>query len=247
MTTPENRTPRFEHGTWVEQTQMAPGYDPPSMSLNPNADPRTPNVPGQPTPNESPPNYWPPQPTASTQGLAEQDAMRAPAPRKNRLWLLFAAVGALLIVIAVTVGITLAAQTDTKTAGNPATQTGWEGEPNPLDNTPAAEPTTEPAPTATPQVKDIALTAKITEKKCYGYGAGCNVGFNIDAEYVGPVLSPDDTWLVTYEVTGIEDGPLIGSLTMTGDQYTSNPEFVGTKSSKSRITIKVTSVEKVGI
>lgn len=207
-------------------------------------DPRTPNVPGQPTPNVSP-QPWPTMQQLTNPGPAGPGS----APKKaGRLWLLFVAVGALFIVIAVTVGITVAAQTGTKTAGSPAAQTGWEGEPYPLDNTPAAEPTTEPAPpAATPQVKDIALTAKITEKKCYGYGAGCNVGFNIDAEYVGPVLSPDDTWLVTYEVTGIEDGPLIGSLEMTGDQYTSNPEFVGTKSSKSRITIKVTSVEKVGI
>jgi hypothetical protein len=193
-------------------------------------DPRTPNVPGPPPPSES---LLLPQPPS--------------APKKRRLWLILAAAAGLFILIATIIGITLGA-----TSGTPrtSTATGYnaEDQQRQLDETPAEEPTTEPAATAaTPQVKDIALRAKITEKKCYGYGAGCNVGFKVEAEYIGPTLSPDDTWLVTYQVNGVEDGPVIGSFEMTGDQYTVNEEFVGTKSSKSKITIKVTDVEKVGI
>jgi hypothetical protein len=197
---------------------------------------RTPDASGQP----QPPSHWPPMPQT-------EQPPPASGKKKRRLWpILFAAVG-LFVLIATIIGITLGAQSGTPRTSTP---TGYsaEDQQRQLDETPAAEPTTEPAaPAATPRVKDIALRAKITEKKCYGSGVGCNVGFNIAAEYVGPALNPDDTWLVTYEVTGIEDGPLIGSLEMTGDQYTSNPEYVGTKSSKSKIIIKVTSVEKVGI
>jgi hypothetical protein len=65
--------------------------------------------------------------------------------------------------------------------------------------------------------------------------------------YNGPTLSDDDTWLVTYEISGVDDGPLIGSFEMTGDEYTVNEEDVQTKSSKSKVTVKVTSVEKVGL
>jgi hypothetical protein len=113
-------------------------------------DPRTPYVPGQPTPNE----YWPPQPTASTQGLAEQD-MRAPAPRKNRLWLLFVAVGALFIVIAVTVGIALGSGSNDTTTGIITSDTTRD--PTPEATTEAPTEATTAAPTATKATRAVSV------------------------------------------------------------------------------------------
>jgi len=170
-----------------------------------------------------------------------------PAPKKkSRLPLIIAAAVGLVILIVVTVTITLAAQRGTeKTASSPAAAPAYDAGELGVDTAPAVEPEPTP-PAATPKVKDIALTAKITDKQCFG-SAGCNVTFNVDAEYVGPLLSEDDTWLVTYQVNGVDDGPVIGSFEFTGTKYTVTVENVGTKSSKSKITIKVTDVEKVGI
>lgn len=109
--------------------------------------------------------------------------------------------------------------------------------------------TTEPAVPAvsvTPKAADIKLTAKITDKQCFG-SAGCLITFKVNMAYSGPDLSTDDTWEVTYEVTGIKDGPMIGSFDITGDTYDVNEVNVDTTSSKKKISIKVTGVDKVGI
>lgn len=106
--------------------------------------------------------------------------------------------------------------------------------------------TTAPTPVAdiySPKPSDITLTPKITRKKCFG-SAGCNVTFRLELEYSGPGLDPATTWLVSYEIRGVEDGPEIGSLELTGTQFTSQEEDVSTPSSKSKVTIKVTSVEE---
>lgn len=170
----------------------------------------------------------------------------APAPKKRRrLWLILAVVVGLVVVLAVVVGITLAGMRGgTSTASKPAGQSAWaEEQQRRIDATPAVEPTQA---AATPTATDVKLTPKITSKECFG-SAGCLVTLKVNAQYNGPVLSPDDTWLVTYEVNGVEDGPLIGSFEMTGDQYTVNEESVSTKSSRSKVTVKVTDVEKVGL
>jgi len=109
--------------------------------------------------------------------------------------------------------------------------------------------TTAPAPTPaaeTPSTSDITLTAKITERHCFG-SAGCNVSFQVKTAYSGPTLSADDTWLITYQVTGVDDGPIVGSFDLTGDEYTVGEESAGTKNAKSKVTIKVTGIDKVGI
>lgn len=111
-------------------------------------------------------------------------------------------------------------------------------------------PTTDPAVAApaveTPVLKasDLKLTPKITDKQCFG-SAGCSVTFKVKVAYSGPLLSDQDTWEVTYQVTGVEDGPMIGSFQVTGDQYQVNEEFASTSSSSKAIVIKVTSVDKI--
>ena len=76
---------------------------------------------------------------------------------------------------------------------------------------------------------------------------GCNVTLQVKMGYGGPDLSEDDTWAVTYRITGDESGPIIGTIEVTGDQYDVNTEILSTRSSKTKISIKVTDVEKVGI
>lgn len=194
---------------------------------------RPPTVPEQPQGHP-----WPP-----THNLITGQPIQPPKKSRRRLWLILAAAGALVIVIAVTVAITLAMQSGTKT--RPAAQTAWDREQAQLDPTP--ETTTEaPAATPTPTVSDFTLKPKITSKECFG-SAGCLLTLKVNAEYSGPVLSEDDTWQITYEIRGIEDGPLIGSFEMSGTQYQVQEENVDTKSTKSKVTIKVTSVEKVGL
>jgi hypothetical protein len=60
-------------------------------------------------------------------------------------------------------------------------------------------------------------------------------------------VSEEDTWLVTYEITGDEDGPAIGTLELTGTMFTADEEDLSTRSSSTKIGIKVTDVTKVGV
>ena len=171
-------------------------------------------------------------------------------PKKNRLPLIIGGAVALVVVIVATVigtlaltgrsGQTSAAAAQQQPATQPTTDQDVFGED--LPDAPTTEPTTGPTPT----VKDFALTPKVTDKNCFG-DAGCSVEFQVKLEYVGPLLSESDTWLVTYQVTGVEDSPMIGSLELTGDTYQMPTESASTKSSKSKILIKVTDVEKVGL
>jgi hypothetical protein len=175
-----------------------------------------------------------------------------PAPRKRARLLLIigAAVALLLLIIGGTVAFTLAAVGKDNIAAKPAAQSAWDRE---QQKRAAEEPAiealpdpTEPAPVITPAVSDFTLKPKITDKQCFG-SAGCNVEFKVDLTYGGSPLDSATTWLVTYEVTGIEDGPMIGSLELTGDTFTGDTEVVSMKSSKSKMTMKVTEVAKVGI
>lgn len=192
-------------------------------------DPRT-----QPSGDDHP--VWPPQ--------------QAPdAPKKSRLPLILTAIAALAVVIVAAVITTLAVAGRDRTVAAPkpvATAAGAipiEGcgsfcdDPTP---TPAAGPILTKA--------DIKLSTKITDKQCFG-SAGCSITLKVIADHVdrASTLSPDETWEVTYEIRGVEDGPVIGSFEITGEQYTVNEEDVSTTSSKSKISIKVTDIEKVGL
>jgi hypothetical protein len=192
-------------------------------------DPRTPE-------SGSPQPVWPPQ--------------QVPAPRrKSRLPMLIGGVFALVVVIVATVIATIAlsggsqptaAPKPASAGALPVDQCGG----GLCDAEPTAAPTTDgPAVTAA----DIKLTPQVTGKQCFG-SAGCNVTLKVKLAYDGPALDPDGTWLVTYEIKGGDDGPIIGSFEMMGDRtYEVNTEIVGTRSSKTKVTIKVTNVEKVGV
>jgi hypothetical protein len=113
-------------------------------------------------------------------------------------------------------------------------------------------PTTEaiaapPEPAYTPykpKPSDFELSAKITDKECFG-SAGCNVTFRVDVAYNGiQTLDDDATWLVVYEIYGVEDAPQVGNFELTGTKISGTEETMSTASSKKKITLKVTSVEQ---
>jgi hypothetical protein len=167
---------------------------------------------------------------------------RAPRRKSRAPWLILA--GLILLGVLGLIVIVAAAPSPPST-GRPVQQYD-PGVPTVTGTEPTDEATAAPAAPSRPKLSDIKLTAKITDKECFG-SAGCNVEFKVRMAYSGPALDHDDTWEITYEVTGVEDGPLIGTFELTGDQYEVNEELVSTTSSKKKIAIAVTDVEKVGI
>lgn len=102
-----------------------------------------------------------------------------------------------------------------------------------------------PAPKArTLGVKDLVPALKVTSKQCFG-SAGCNVEYRVSFTVKGPLPSEDESYDVTYEVRGGEDGPVIGTTTFEGVSYDQQSDMVQTKSSKSKLSVVVTSVEKL--
>ena len=92
-----------------------------------------------------------------------------------------------------------------------------------------------------PKPEDFELTAKIVSRECFG-SAGCNIDFRIETTYNGGALDPATTYEVLYEVHGVEDGPLIDTLEVTGDQVASNEENASTPSADTELTVKVTEI-----
>lgn len=107
-----------------------------------------------------------------------------------------------------------------------------------------ATPTSPITPTAVaaPKPGDIKRTAKITHRECFG-SAGCNVDFEVTMTYSGPTLSDTDTWRVTYEVHGVEDGPLIDTLDVTGTHYKGTAQSASLTRASDKLTVEVTDVE----
>lgn len=167
-----------------------------------------------------------------------------PAPKKRGPlpWL----IGAVAVLVLAVGGLTVALVSGG--GGKPAT--GTTTPPLPQDKCGGGICQTEPVVSATtpdaaytPTPADIKLTPKITDKQCFG-SAGCSVTFRVDLEYSGIPLDSDTTWLVIYEINGVDDAPQVGNLELTGTKFTSQEEDVDTASTKSKITLKVTSVEQ---
>lgn len=179
------------------------------------------------------PNWTPPPP--------------APATKGKKLAIILGGIAAAFVaLIFAAVAITLAADGGKPTA-KPTAQTAWDREQAQKQVNPTTEPTTAPTTAGpTPEAANFELTPKITDKQCFG-SAGCNVSFDVDVAYGGPTLDEDDTWRITYEVSGVEDGPLIGTIELTGTRYDRPSESASTRSTKSKLRIKVTDVEKLGL
>jgi hypothetical protein len=105
----------------------------------------------------------------------------------------------------------------------------------------SAEPTE--APIVTPDLSNFELTVKVKEKQCFG-SAGCHVTFEVN---LGAAVEPDDaaTFELTYEVAGPEDGPLVGTMEITGNQYTVEEHFVSTPRKSTKLAVKATDIVRV--
>jgi len=95
----------------------------------------------------------------------------------------------------------------------------------------------------TPVPADFKLDIKILSRECFG-SAGCNVAFRVTLAKMGNyVLDPDREYEITYEVRG-GDEVKVNTMTITGDQYSDDDEqLIGTKSSKSKLTAVIMSVD----
>lgn len=104
---------------------------------------------------------------------------------------------------------------------------------------------TTPAETyRTPKPSDFTLRVKVLSKENFGE-AGSNITFRVQAGWPDG-YDPSKTYEVTYEVRGPEDGPMINTFTVTGDQYEApSEEIASTSSTSTKLTAKVTAVEEV--
>jgi hypothetical protein len=89
---------------------------------------------------------------------------------------------------------------------------------------------------------------KTTQKQCFG-SAGCNVTVQVRAALDRSLLDAmpgDGRWDVTYEITGDESGPIIGTFSLYGNgKYDVNEEFLSTPSTNTPVRVRVISVERM--
>jgi len=173
-----------------------------------------------------------------------------PQPLSSRpRWLIpaFAAIAALLVV-AIIVGVTaivLVGRSGGAIASGGATPSPtWSpidwSKPSPTPYVPG--PGTARAVGDPPEASGFKIVVKVLKKNCYG-SAGCNITFAIEPDYVGADYDRSTTWQVTYEVIGPEEGPMINTFELTGTQISyQKEEFCSVPSSKTQLTVKVTSI-----
>jgi len=108
---------------------------------------------------------------------------------------------------------------------------------------PAAEATAAaPEPTSTLTVSDVTLQLKITSKQCFG-SAGCNLEYTVKAGWPNDTVA--DSCDVTYEVSGVQDGPAVNTLTIESDGTYEHQtsEFASTARKSDKLRVKATEVE----
>ena len=142
----------------------------------------------------------------------------------------------------------------TTTANAPAASQKQEPAAEPVaEPAKTEEPAPEPEPTPekafkAPTTRSFKLEVKTLEKDCFG-SAGCLVSFRVEPTYRGYVseLDPAITYEVTYEVTGDEDGPIVKTFEITGNQVDygwTDEETASTPSSGTVLKAKVTDVSE---
>lgn len=166
------------------------------------------------------------------------------APAKGRRWPWI--VG---IITALVIGYAAGAASPDPSPGGTASATNdstdsaktANQEKEPVEEPPAeAEPAEPTYPD--PKPGDFTLEVKILDKQCFG-SAGCNVTYRIDVAYDGPALNPDVTYELIYEVTGGDDGAMINTIEVTGDDATvDSEEFASIASSDAVLKATVTEI-----
>lgn len=89
---------------------------------------------------------------------------------------------------------------------------------------------------------DVKITLKVKTKQCFG-DAGCNVTV-VPVVGLGQDPGDDQTYEITFKVYGDSSGPVIETITMTGDKASSPEILLSTSKASVKIHAKVTDVEK---
>ncbi|WP_405614609.1 hypothetical protein OG292_17385 [Streptomyces sp. NBC_01511] len=112
---------------------------------------------------------------------------------------------------------------------------------------PTEEPTSEETYNTAPDRTDFLLDLKTKSKQCFG-SAGCNVTVEPTLSYLGLLpLDPDETYSITYEVRGGEDGAVIQTMELTNQTSLSyQPVAMSTAKSSSKFTAEVTDIAMSG-
>ena len=176
-------------------------------------------------------------------------------PAKPRRWRFVAAILA-AFVLGVLIG----------SAGNPADDTSTTPATITVPSVPAEEPLDDPAPpveeaptdeppvvaeesSAAIEKSDVKLRVKVLDKQCFG-SAGCNVEVRPiphSLDQTGWPTSGEVEW--SYKITGDESGSIIGTFAMDledGTYEDLDEELLSTRSSGTKVTAVITSVEYIG-
>jgi hypothetical protein len=170
-----------------------------------------------------------------------------PAPKGSRTFsgrqvlALTLGVGAAALLLGIVIGAAGAGVYDT--AGTKPRAAATTTQP-PATATTEEPVTTEPASSyPEPKPSDFDLEVKVLKKENFG-SAGSLVTFRIEAGW-STTYDPDKTYEVTYEVRGPEDGPMVNTFEVTGDEYRVEPEeTASTPSASTRLTARATDVEE---
>lgn len=129
--------------------------------------------------------------------------------------------------------------------GDAVERRGGAGRLAPVSDVPSPTVVKGPGPGAdrSVTVKDLVPAFKITDKQCFG-SAGCNIVGHVTLAVGDHALFADRRFDVTYELRGVEDGPLIGSMPLEDGEYTADNEVVSTRRSADKITVVLTDVEE---
>jgi hypothetical protein len=126
---------------------------------------------------------------------------------------------------------------------------GYAAAPKTSTNEDSAQETSSPSPSPAGNLtkSDIELSLKTTQRQCFG-SAGCNVTVEVRAsvdQLVLDALPADGTWDVTYQISGDESGPIIGTFSLYGNgKYDVNEEFLSTPSENTPVRVKALDVER---
>lgn len=90
---------------------------------------------------------------------------------------------------------------------------------------------------------DFSLELRVKDKQCFG-SAGCNVTVEVEPAMTDLSRLEGLTVELTYEITGIEDGPLVGTLEFDEEgNYSRAEEDVRTTHAGATVKVKPTHVE----
>lgn len=113
----------------------------------------------------------------------------------------------------------------------------------------ASDPTNEPSSAPTPAdpfeptVDDFDVETSVKEQTCFD-SHGCNTTLRTEPVYIGEGV-PIGNWEVTYEITGIEDGPMIRSFDVTGEEVSFDDEaYVYMPGRDAEVEIEITDVRE---